>query len=123
MTTQEVANKLIEYCTAGQWDKAQAELYADHAVSIEMEGAKGFPHKVEGKEAIIQKGQHWESMLEEFHGMEIDGPLVAGDHFSCVMKMDITMKGAPRMKNEEVAIFQVADGKIVSEQFFYELNE
>lgn len=122
MTTQEVANKLVEYCSTGQWEKAQSELYHDNAVSIEMEGAKDVPPKVEGLEAIKQKGIHWESMVEEFHGMEIDGPIVAGDHFSCTMKMDITMKGAPRMKSEEIALFKVADGKIVSEQFFYALD-
>jgi len=122
MTTQEIANKLVEYCKTGQWEKAQTELYSENAVSIEMEGAKDFPYKVEGREAIKQKGEHWNSMVEEFHGMEIDGPIVAGDHFSCTMKMDITMKGAPRMKSEEIALFKVADGKIVSEQFFYELD-
>lgn len=122
MTTQEIAQQLISYCSTGQWEKAQEELYADNAVSIEMEGAKEFPYKTEGKAALKEKGDRWNSMVEEFHGMEIDGPIVAGDHFSCTMKMDVTMKGAPRMVNEEIAIFRVADGKIVSEQFFYPLG-
>jgi len=122
MTTQEVANKLVEYCKTGQWDKAQEELYHDDAVSIEMEGAKDFPYKVQGRAAIKEKGDLWGSMVEEFHGVEIDGPIVAGDHFSCTMNMDVTMKGAPRMKNEEIALFKVANGKIVSEQFFYALD-
>jgi hypothetical protein len=32
---------------------------------------------------------------------------------------DITFKGKPRMKLEEIAVFQVKERKIVSEQFFY----
>lgn len=119
MTTQEIANKWAEYCRTGRWDQALSELYADHCVSIEMEGAQGFPYKVEGMEAIKAKGEQWNGMMEEFHGVEIEGPIVAGDHFSATMKMDVTMKGQPRGVNEEIALFRVADGKIVSEQFFY----
>jgi len=119
MTPQEVANKWAEYCRTGQWENAIAELYHNDCVSIEMEGAEGFPPRVEGLEAIAQKGAHWNSMVEEFHGVEIDGPIVAGDHFSATMKMDVTMKGQDRSTNEEIALFKVKDGKIVSEQFFY----
>ena len=123
MTTQEIAKKWAEYCLSGQMEKAQDELYSDDCVSLEMEGAEGFPQKVEGKKAIAAKGEQWSNMVEEFHGLEIDGPLVAGNHFTATMKMDITMKGAPRRIDEEVAIYRVEDGKIVSEQFFYELPE
>ena len=121
MTTQEIANKWAKYGQTGQWNKAQEELYDANCVSIEMEGAQGFPQKVEGIEAIKEKGKHWEGMVEDFHGMEVDGPIVAGNHFTATMKMDITIKGQPRKVDEEVALFKVKDGKIVSEQFFYEI--
>ena len=119
MTTQEVANKYVEMCKAGKMNDIQAELYGETAVSIEMEGAQGFPTKVEGMEALKTKGEHWQGMVEAFHGLEVEGPVVAGDFFSCALKMDITYKGQPRRKDEEIATFQVKDGKIVSEQFFY----
>ena len=119
MSTAEVAQKWAEHCRAGRWDKAQEELYDQNCVSLEMAGAQGFPERVEGMEAIIKKGEHWSEMVEEFHGAEIEGPIVAGDHFSAVMKMDITMKGQPRKVDEEIGLFRVENGKIVSEQFFY----
>jgi len=119
MTTQEVANKWKEYCTTGKWEQAQSELYAEDAVSLEMEGAQGFPTRVEGREAIMAKSVQWNDMVEEFYGVEIEGPIVAGNHFTATMKMDIKMKGQERNKDEEVALFQVKDGKIVKEQFFY----
>lgn len=122
MSTQEVANKWAEYCRTGQTDKAYAELYANNCVSIEMKGAQGFPERAEGMEAIAQKGQQWSEMIETFHGMEIEGPMVAGNYFTATMKMDITMKGMPRRVDEEVAVYQVEDGKIVQEQFFYPLG-
>ena len=119
MTVQEIANKWAEHCKTGQWENALKELYHQDCVSIEMEGAQGFPPRVEGLEAIAQKGEQWNSMVQEFHGVQIDGPIVAGDHFSATMKMDVTMKGQDRSTNEEIALFKVKDGKIVSDQFFY----
>ncbi len=119
MDVKEVANKWAEYCQSGQFEKAYAELYGENCVSLEMEGAQGFPYKTEGIEAIRVKSQRWDEMVEEFHGMEIEGPIVAGNHFTATMKMDITMKGMPRKKDEEVAVFQVENGKIVNEKFFY----
>lgn len=119
MSTQTVANKWAEYCRTGQWDKAMDELYGDNIISLEMEGAQGFPPRLEGIEAVKQKGEQWNSMVETFHGLEIEGPIVAGDHFTATMKMDITMKGMGRTTNEEVAVFKVENDKIVFEQFFY----
>ena len=122
MTTQEIATKWAEYCRTGQMDKAQQELYSDDCISLEMEGAQGFPTRVEGIQGINEKGKQGEQMVEEFHGLEIEGPIVAGNHFTASMKMDITMKGQPRRNDEELALFRVEDGKIVSEQFFYAVD-
>lgn len=119
MTTQEIANKLVEHCRNGKFEDAYRELYSQDVVSIEMEGAQGFPARVEGMEGIKAKGEQWQGMLEEFHGMEVSDPVVAGNHFSCAMIMDVKMKGRERAKDEEIALFRVKDGKIVSEQFFY----
>ena len=118
MTTQEIANRLVELCRTGDWQKAFEELYSPEAVSIEMPGGP-WPERSEGMEAIGAKGQQFESMVEEMHGVEVSDPIVAGDHFACTMTMDITMKGMPRSKNAEVCVYTVEDGKIVSEQFFY----
>ncbi len=122
MTIQEIANKWAEYCRTGQMDKAQQELYSDNCVSLEMEGAQGFPQRVEGIKGIAEKGKLWEGMVEEFHALEIDGPIIAGNHFTSTMKMDITMKGQPRRMDEEIALYRVENGKIVSEQFFYAID-
>lgn len=118
MTTKEVADKLVEYCSTGRWDLAQAELYAENCVSLEMPGTD-FPERTEGLEAIKAKGAQWGQMVEAFHGIEIDGPIVSGPYFTISMTMDVTMKGAPRRKDPELCVYKVEDGKVVSEQFFY----
>jgi len=70
-------------------------------------------------EAIKAKGQQWEAMVEEVHGGEISDPIVAGNYFSISMKNDITFKGMGRQKIEEVCVYEVQNGKVVTEQFFY----
>ena len=93
MTTQEVANSFHELAQSGQWDKIQEELYADDAVSIEPPKSQGM-QSVEGKEAIRKKGEMFNEMIEEMHGGYSREPQVAGNFFSVVMGMDVTMKGA-----------------------------
>jgi hypothetical protein len=58
-------------------------------------------------------------MVEEMHGGYSSPPQVAGNHFSVAMGMDVTMKGQGRMKMDEIAVYEVKDGKITKEQFFY----
>ena len=58
-------------------------------------------------------------MIEEMHGGYTNTPIVAGNFFACTMGMDITVKGQTRMSMNEVAVYEVKEGKIVHEQFFY----
>lgn len=117
MSTQEVANKLVELCRRGEWQQVHDELYHQDCESIEPAGTPW--GNVKGMEAIAQKGQQWASSIEEFHGSEVSDPLVAGDYFTVRMKTDTTMKGMGRVQFEELCLYEVQDGKVVKEQFFY----
>ncbi len=57
-------------------------------------------------------------MLEKVHGCTASAPLIAGNSFALTLAMDVTMKGRGRVKLEEVCVYEVKDGKVVSEQFF-----
>lgn len=118
MTAQEVADRFNELAQSGQWDKIQAEMYADDAVSLEPEHSQGL-RTVKGKDAIREKGKQFQEMVEEMHGGYSNEPIVAGNHFAVAMGMDVTMKGMGRMDMHEIAVYEVKDGKIVKEQFFY----
>ena len=118
MTTQEVANRFHEMAQEGQWSKIQEELFADSAVSIEPPQSPGL-QSVEGKEAIKKKGEMFDQMVEEMHGGYSNAPVVAGNFFAVAMGMDVTMKGMGRTKMDEISVYEVKDGKIVKEQFFY----
>ena len=58
-------------------------------------------------------------MVEEMHGGWVSEPLVAGKYIVVAMGMDCTYKGMGRQKMDEIALYEVKDGKIVKEQFFY----
>ncbi len=117
MSTQEVANKLVAYCRMGEYTKAQEELYDENAVSIEPDGTP-MP-RVQGKEALQKKAEQWGEMVEAVHGGEVSDPLVADPFFTITQKMDVTFKGAPRQTIQQVCVYQVANGKVVLEHFFY----
>lgn len=118
MTTQEVANRLVTLCRKGEFAEAINELYHEDVVSHEPKGSQG-PERVQGLDAVRQKTLDWEKGLEQIHSASVSDPIVAGNHFVVGMYMDITMKGAGRMKMDELCVYEVNDGRIVRDQFFY----
>jgi len=118
MTTQEVANRLSELFNEGKWAEAQQELFSEDAKSIEPPNSPGMV-SVEGKDNIKKKGDLFNDMVEEMHGGYTSKPLVAGNYIAFAMGMDCTIKGKDRMKMDEICVYEVKDGKVVKEQFFY----
>ena len=117
MTTQEVADRFFELAQQGNFEQIQNELFDDKAKSIEP--ATSNWQNVQGLDKIKEKAQQWQTMVEEMHGGYTNKPQVAGNFFVCIMGMDVTVKGQPRMKMDEVAVYEVKEGKIISEQFFF----
>lgn len=117
MTMQQVANRFFQLAQEGKFDEIQNELFDEHVKSIEPEHS-GW-QTVEGLDNVKDKGVQWQGMVEEMHGGYTHEPQVAGSFFSCVMGVDVTVKGQSRMKIDEIAVYQVKDGKIVLEQFFF----
>ncbi len=118
MTTQEIANRLVEICRTGDFEKAQSELFADEAVSIEPYATPDFEKETKGLKAIKEKAEKWNSMVQEMQGMHVSEPLVASNSFACTIKMDVTMKDGGKMDMTELCVYRIKDGKIVSEEFF-----
>ena len=118
MTTQDVANRMNELFKTNNWNQVQEELFAVDCESIEPAHAQGL-QTVKGKEAIRKKGEDFQAAIEEMHGGWCSEPLVGGNYISFAMGIDLTMKGMGRMKMEEICVYEVKDGKITKEQFFY----
>jgi hypothetical protein len=121
MTTQEVADKLVKLCSEGSFFEAITTLYSPDIVSMEAGAPPGGSREAKGLEAVKGKAEWW-GANHEIHSTKVEGPLVAGEHFSVSFTMDVTFK--PQNKRhlmEEIAVYQVVDGKIVCEQFFYHI--
>jgi hypothetical protein len=120
MTTNEVANRFMELAKENQFDKIQDELYAQDCESIEPASAAAMGlGNAKGLEAIKEKGKSFNAMVEEMHGGYTGEPTIVGNYFSVPMGMDVTMKNAGRVNMEELAVYEVKDGKISKEQFFF----
>lgn len=119
MTTLEVANRLVTLCRQEKHPQAQEELYHSEIVSIEDEKS-GAPI-TKGMDAIRAKTLIWDESVIEIHEAFVSEPIVTGSHFAVTMENDITFKDQGRIKISEICVYEVQKGKIVREQFFYDV--
>ena len=116
MTTQEIADRLVSLCRKGQNQQAIEELYHADIVSVE---AAGEPREAKGLQAVKGKSEYFANTMD-VHDMRVSDPLVGGAHFAVTMYMDSTNKQTgKREAMTEVCVYEVNEGKIIREQFFY----
>lgn len=120
-SVHEVGARLVELCRAGKEATALEELYHAEAVSVEsvcMPGAES--RETHGLDGIRAKHDWWNGAME-VHSANVDGPYPHGeDRFGVIFEMDATDKASgQRQAMKEIAVFHVADGQIVREEFFY----
>jgi ketosteroid isomerase-like protein len=119
MDTTAIANRLVELCRLGKNFDAMQELYSDDVVSVEAFPMPDGTREFKGKAGVIGKSEGW-AAIHEVHDARVGGPLVAEPHFCVSFWFDVTNKvTGQRMQMDELAVYQVADGKIVREEFFY----
>lgn len=117
MTTKEIATRLVDLCRKGEFEAAHRELFSADAVNLEPYATPGFPQETKGLAALLEKGRTFTALIEQVHAVEISDPLIATDSFACTMRLDLTIKGRGRMSILELCVYEVREGKIVSEQF------
>ena len=118
MNTQQVASRLVQLCREGKNVEAINELYDDNIVSIEPDGSP-MAGKTVGKQAVLESTNRWFDSVEQLHNVAISNPLVSDNFFACTMNVDATYKEHGRNVMNELCVFEVRDGKIVNDQFFY----
>lgn len=120
MTTKEVAQKLVRLCKEGKYPEAY-DLYAEDALSIEMDGWADGEQITKGKSNILEGFNQWQSNIQEMHGGSVGDAVVAGNHFVVPMTSDVTFKQGGRVQMDELCVYEVANGQIKKAQFFYEV--
>ncbi len=118
LTTQEVAKRFNELARQEKWFDIQDELFADQVRSVEPSSSVYLPN-VEGKTAVRKKGEDWVKRVEAVHRANTTAPVVAGNHFVVGRELDITVQGMGRIQIDQLMLYEVKEGRIVLEQFFY----
>lgn len=122
MNTMQIANRLVELCRQGKNADALNTLFAEDAVSVEAGGPPGMDLEAKGLAAIKGKGEWW-AANHEVHSANVTGPWPHGDRFIVGFQYDVTNKpSGKRIKMDEVGLYTVKNGKIVREEFFYEMG-
>ena len=118
LSTQEVATRFNELAQQEKWFEIQDELFADNVRSIDPPNSAYFNY-AEGKVPVRKKGEDWVKKIQEAHRRYTTHPLISGNHFAVGRNVDITVEGFGRIKIDEIMLYEVKDGQIVLEQFFY----
>ncbi|MEO1701628.1 MAG: nuclear transport factor 2 family protein [Pseudomonadota bacterium] len=123
MDVKEIGEALVAHCNSGSEREALKTLYAENAVSVEptpME--EGGSAVTEGLAGINGKHDWWDNAMET-HSFNADGPYPHGDdRFAVIFEADVTDKEKDqRFQFKEIAVYTVADGKIVKEEFFFSM--
>ena len=118
MTTQQVAARFNELAQQEKWFEIQDELFADNVRSVDPVNSPYFGY-AEGKAPVRKKGMDWGAKVKEAHELSTTHPVIAGNHFAVGRSFDITTEDFGRIKIEEIMLYEVKNGRIVLEQFFY----
>jgi len=118
LTTQEVAARFNELAQQEKWFEIQDELFADNVRSVDPSDSPYLGY-AEGKGPVRKKGMDWGSKIQEVHDLSTTQPVVAGNHFAVGRNFELTVQGLGRIRIEEIMMYEVKNGQIVLEQFFY----
>jgi SnoaL-like protein len=118
LTTKEVAARFNELAQQEMWFEIQGELFADNVRSVDPPDSPYLGY-AEGKAAVRKKGEDFVQKITEFHGAHTSQPVIAGNHFAVSRQMEATVEGFGRIKMNEIMLYEVKDGQIILEQFFY----
>jgi hypothetical protein len=118
MSTKEMAARFHELAQKEQWFGIQDELFAENVKSVEPVTAQHL-HYAEGKAAVRKKGEDWVKRVQGFHGASTTEPIVSANFFTVGRWVDITVEGLGRIQMDEIMLYEVRNGQIVLEQFFY----
>jgi len=113
-TINEIATRLSSLCGDRKFIDAYTELFSEHAVSIDPL-YKNEP--LTGLAGLLER-EHQFLSANEVNDIKISEPLFAGGYFTVTLSMVFTPKGQESRKVEELCLYKVENGKIVSQQFF-----
>lgn len=123
MSLNRVAQDYVAMVKKGQFAELLDTLYHEDAVGIEAVPGPDGKRATQGLDALRAKSQSFERQ-HEVHSQELRGPWPHGeDKFAVHMTFDMThLASGHRWTTDEIIVLTVEEGKIVREEFFYEMG-
>lgn len=120
MTTHQIAHRLVDLCRTNRHEEAYTELFHREASSHE---APGVPDgSVHGLDNILAKSEAWSENMETVHELTVTDSFVYDNFITVGMYIDVEKKDGTRDQASEICLYEVKDGKIVAERFFYQMT-
>ncbi|NSL86813.1 nuclear transport factor 2 family protein [Chitinophaga sp. Mgbs1] len=117
-TIQEVAARFHALAQQEKWFEIQDEFFSEDIQSIEPPTATHL-QSASGKAAVRRKAEDWVKRITDFHRGATTAPVIGGDFFAVGREMEITVAGIGRLQSNQIMLYEVKDGLIIREQFFY----
>lgn len=119
MTLKDIAQELVAGCRENRVRANLDALYAPDAVSVEA-ADMGQGRAARGLDAIRAKHDWWENAMEVTAANVSDPMLHGEDRFAVLFEARGRERDSGKpFDMKEIAVYHVADGKIVREEFFY----
>ncbi len=123
MSAFEIGQKLVAFCKEGKNLDSINTLYAENVQSVEAAAPPEGERVTKGLDAVRGKNQWW-SENHEVHSASVEGPWPHGqEKFAVRFHYDVTNKpSGQRMQMDEIGVFTVEGGKVIREEFFYNMG-
>ena len=118
MNNKELIDRFQDLAMAEKWFEIQDESFADDVESIEPKDSPWLPD-ARGKQAVREKAMAWVNRITAVHSTFTTAPITSENHFVIGRKMDITVQDLGRVQMDQLMLYEIRDGKIVKERFYY----
>jgi hypothetical protein len=115
-TIHEIANRLTELVGDKKFVEAYEQLFAEDAVSIDPLNTSGQP--LNGLKTLLAREKDFLSHIIAIQKISLSEPIIAGNYFTLSLQMSFDVQGQGHMDVDELCVYKVANGKIISQQFF-----
>ena len=119
MTIEQIADQLIDMVRTGKFEEAYTSLFSQDASSHEPPGIPD--GSVHGLDNMLAKSKAWGENMVAVHELTVSEPFIYDNFITVGMYIDVEKKDGTREKGSEVCLYEVKDGKIISERFFYQM--
>lgn len=119
MEIREIAKRVHELTKSGEYFTSYDELYSPDAIAYEPQLAEMGLAETKGIPAIKDKVTQLGSGIAELISREMSEPIVSANYIAFTNIVKAKLKDGNEFNMSEICLYEVRDGKIVSERFFY----